>query len=276
MRALLLVAAGTVFAVTPDQPDVREIVLKALLKDSRNDARLRDYTYLEHIEERQPRSGAASSRTYEVLHLYGRPFRVLVARDGKPLTPKESGKEKERLAKATAERRRESPQQRAKRESQYLKNRLKERAFLREIPEAYHLRLTGTELMDGQEVWLVEAEPRPEYKPKDTRARILQKFKGKMWIEKSESQVVRVEAEAIDTASFGWVLARLNKGSRFEFRLTRLNDGIWVPRRVFVQVNARLALLKSYNAERTIIYRDYRRFQTDSRVVSTAEMPESR
>jgi hypothetical protein len=250
---------------------VREIVSAALSKDTRNDQHLRDYAYVEKITEREGQ-GAVRTRTYEVVSLYGQPYRRLVQKDGRPLDASEARKEDQHLAKVTAERRKKTPQERAKRQSEYAKAREKQRAFLKEIPAAYDLRLVGSEPIGGSEAWVVEAVPRRGYKPVDSRAKILQKFKGKFWIDKSESQVVRVEAEAIDDVSVGLVLARLHKGSRFEFALTRLSEGIWAPSRVAFRVNARIALLKSFHTDRETVFQDYRRFQADSQVVSTSEI----
>jgi hypothetical protein len=51
------------------------------------------------------------------------------------------------------------------------------------------------------------------------------------------------------------------------------NDELWVPKEVSLKAEARLALLKKVNVEQEITFTDYRKFQTDSRIVSTASSP---
>ena len=53
----------------------------------------------------------------------------------------------------------------------------------------------------------------------------------------------------------------------------RVNDELWVPKSVALKASARLVLLKKVNVEQEITFSDYRKFQTDSRVVSTGEGP---
>jgi hypothetical protein len=48
----------------------------------------------------------------------------------------------------------------------------------------------------------------------------------------------------------------------------RVNDEIWLPKQILVQAHAR-ALLKHVSFDLDVEYSDYRRYQTDSRIVST-------
>ena len=58
--------------------------------------------------------------------------------------------------------------------------------------------------------------------------------------------------------------------------MMRVNDELWVPKDISLKASARLALLKKLNVEQTLTFSDYRKFQTDSRVVSTGDAPDSR
>jgi hypothetical protein len=76
-----------------------------------------------------------------------------------------------------------------------------------------------------------------------------------------------LDAEAIDTTTFGGILARIGKGTRLLIEQTEVNDEIWLPRHVAVKVGARLMLLKKLNLDLDITYSDYRKFRAESRVV---------
>jgi hypothetical protein len=50
------------------------------------------------------------------------------------------------------------------------------------------------------------------------------------------------------------------------FEQTRVNDEVWLPKRVAIALAARVLLLKTFRAEVEATYRDYRKFQSESRL----------
>ena len=67
-------------------------------------------------------------------------------------------------------------------------------------------------------------------------------------------------------------MARIHKGSRIVIEQTRINDEVWLPQHINVKVDARLALLKDFNLEDDITYRDYKKFRTDTKIVPIGEL----
>ena len=254
--------------------DPREIVRQAALNDMINDQKAREYTFMEnqvlHKLDGKGKRRSTESKTYEFMMLYGEPVRRLVARDGKPLSGKEAAKEEEQIDKLVRKREQETPEQRQKRLAQYEKDREQERAFVGEIADAYYFHLLGEEAINGRPAWVIGGEPRPDFHAHMKEARILPKFRFKVWVDKTERQWVKLDANVIDTVSFGWFLARLYPGSRLLIDETRVNDEVWLPRHVELRLDARLALLKKYNLEEAIDYSDYRKFRTDTRIVGGA------
>ena len=110
----------------------------------------------------------------------------------------------------------------------------------------------------------------PEYKAKDRRAKLITKLHGKVWIDKEEFQWVKVEAEAMDAVSFGLGLLKIQPGATVEFSQTRINDEIWLPSAAKIYANARVALFKNFHSEIDIRFDDYKKFQSDSHLVSEA------
>ena len=211
--------------------------------------------------------------THDITVLEGSPYRRLVARDDKPLPPKDERKEEEKLRKITAERRKETAAQREKRLADYDRKREQERAAWREVVDAFDFRLAGEDHREGRDQYVIEAVPHPGYKPRTRDAGFFPKVKGKIWIDKQDYHWARVEAEVIDTISFGAFLVRLAKGSHLEADQTRVNGEVWLPKRMEAEASARVALLKKFRGRIEITYSDYKKFQTDSRIVSVAPVP---
>jgi hypothetical protein len=55
---------------------------------------------------------------------------------------------------------------------------------------------------------------------------------------------------------------------------TRVNDEVWLPRHSIFRLDARVALFKGYNTDSDREYRDYKKFQTTSKIVGMGEVKE--
>ncbi len=251
--------------------DPVEIVRKSVEHDARNFELRKDYTFTEHEQNREFDSKGklkhTDSETHEILMLAGRPYERVIAKNDKPLPPREEKREQEKLDREAAKRQKETAADRAK----YEKERLEDRRFVREAPNAYNLKLVGTELVSGKPAWVIEAEPKQNYKPVIAHTDLLKKIHAKIWIDQADYQWVKVDAEAIDTLSFGLALIRIMKGGKIHFEQTRVNDEIWLPSLFTASGNARVGYLMKMSGDVNVTYRDYKKFQTESRIVSVEE-----
>jgi hypothetical protein len=50
-----------------------------------------------------------------------------------------------------------------------------------------------------------------------------------------------------------------------------VNDEVWLPKRVQVHLDARVALFKSYDEDIELTYRDYKKFRTETKVTVVGE-----
>jgi hypothetical protein len=270
--------------LTPDakgalsQQQMQQLFRVVADKDRANDRRLRDYTYIERdVENRLDGGGQAKSteiKTFEVLEIYGEQVQRLIAKDDKPLDGKDAAKEEEKIQKIIDKRKDESEHDRKKREEKEEKEREDGRKFVNEVADAYNFKLVGTEVVGDREAWVIDGEPRPGYEPKMKEAKFLPKFHGRVWIDKGDLQLAKMDVEAIDTVSIGWVVARVHKGTRVMLEQTRVNDEVWLPRHVTFKLDARVALLKEYRMDGDQEYRDYKKFGTSSRIVGMGEVKE--
>jgi hypothetical protein len=272
-RALFLVSLGVL--PLSAAPDALEIVRRAVETDHENDLKARNYVYTERTVTRELDRGGRvkgeESETHELVFVYGRPVERLVQKDGKPLSEQDAKDEDERIEKLTRKWGRESESDRQKRLAHDEEERRKAREFVREVPNAYSFKLAGEEEVNGRMTWIIDAEPRPDFKSRVPRADTLSKFRGRIWVDQREYQVVRIDCESIDTVSFGWVLARLQKGAHVRFEVSEVNGEVWLPKHFTVRFDARLGLLKSFRREIEQDSWGYRRFQTDSRLVEVKQ-----
>ena len=166
-----------------------------------------------------------------------------------------------RAAETDADRR-----QRLNRETKNIED---QKAMVREVAGAFTFTMLGQETVAGHPCWVLQAEPKPGYRPASPRAAILPKLRGKLWITTDQYRWVKMEAEVIDTFAIGWLLLRLQPGSRLRFEQERVQDEIWMPHHAWIRGVARLALVKKFNVELEMRWENYRKFQTDSRILAT-------
>jgi len=262
------------------QDQLRELVQRVADADLQNDKKQRDYTYtmrrVEHKLDGQGRVKTTESKTFEVMELYGEQVRRLIARNDQPLSGDDVRREEERIQKVVSRRAGESAQDRRKRQEKEEKEREQDRQFVREVSDAYLFRLAGIESPDGRETYVIDGDPRPGYRPHSKDARMLPKFRFRAWIDKSESQWRKLDIQCIDTVSYGLFVARLHKGSRLVIEQTRVNDEVWLPQHVVLKLAARLALLKDFNIDEDVTYRDYKKFRAETRITPGREVEEPR
>jgi hypothetical protein len=258
------------------QDQIRDLIRKTAENDMENDKRQRDYTYIQREEHhRLDGKGEVKStetKTSEILEIYGEQVERLIAKDDKPLSERDAKKEEEKIQKLIDKRKNESEDERNKREKKEEKDREENRQFVREVADAYNFTFAGIESLSGRDAYVIDGEPRPGYEPHLKEAKILPKFRFRAWIDKDESQWKKLDIQCIDTVSFGLFLARVHKGSRIIIEQTRINNEVWLPQRINVKIDVRLALLKDFNVEDDITYRDYKKFRTDTKIVPIGEV----
>lgn len=256
-------------------PDAEAIFRKAIAVDIVNMERARAYTMEQFETERTLNAKgeivSTETKKSELLFVHGDPHYRLVEKNGKPLSENDAKKEEEKLRKLLDTRARETPTQREKRLAESEKERTRRHDILKEVPEIFDLKLLGTERIDGREVYVLDAAPKPGFKARTKNGKFASKMKGRIWIDASEFQLVKVDCETIEPMSFGWVLARLNKGAQIQFEQTRVNDEVWLPRRMRIRYEAKVVMVKNMRGEVEHTLSNYRKFQSDSKIVSVSE-----
>ena len=249
-----------------------EIVRRCMTKDQTNWQLARNYTYLKRSEEKELDSNggvkSTETKTVDVSILYGERYRRLVRKNDQPLGPGDEEKEQAKLNKFIQERQNESEQEKAKRLAKVERERQKQREFLREVPDAFVFKQLADGVVDGRPVFVIEGTPKPNYSPQLDEAKILKRVRAKFWIDKSEYQWIKAEAEILDTVSFGLFLIRIEKGSRFEFEQTRVNNEIWLPKHQHQVMYGRLGLIKRVHVDVDSVETSYKKFTANSKIVS--------
>jgi hypothetical protein len=273
MAVLLFTGASCFVAGQCLAQDARSLVVRAVAADDRSDRLARDYTYRLRDEIREldgaGRVKSVHSTVDEVLYIAGKRYFRPLEKDGRPIPSGEARREWAKLDRAAAEAGRLTEAAHEKRVEAAERDRARQRAQFKDIPDAYDFAFLGETGIDGRAAYEISATPRSAYHGEFQG--ILHNVEGKLWIDENSSNWVKVEADVLKPFSLGWLLARVAAGTRLTYEMMRLNDDLWAPKRILLKASARLLMLRKVNVEQEITFSDYRQFQTDSRIVSSSE-----
>jgi len=261
--------------VTLSEDQIRELISKAADNDMQNDKQQRNYTYVERQEERRlDGKGQVKStevKTYDVMDIYGEQVQKLISKDDQPLSEKDAKKEDEKIQKLIDKRKNESADDRSKRLEKEEKEHEEERKFVKEVSDAYHFKLAGMEAIDGRDTYVIDCEPRSDFQPHMKESKFLSKVHGRLWLDKDDLEMKKLDVEFLETVSFGLFLARIHKGSRVVVENIRVNNEVWLQQHLAVKVDVRLALLKNFNVEVDVADSNYKKFGSTTKITTLGE-----
>ncbi|MDE2963994.1 MAG: hypothetical protein OXU26_08770 [Acidobacteriota bacterium] len=270
----VLLANPTLFAAVDlnQETNLRRFVAQVAENERKNRFREMGYVYRlqRHriILDRRGREKKRTSSTYEVIPLDDGVYRKLIRRNGEPLSEKEARKQQRKADARLRRQRNLSPKDRARRERKQAERRRKEALFWEEAVRAFHFHYRGEEVLNGRPVAVVDLLPRENYRPPEKDLWILDKLKGRIWIDRKDLQLIQVELEFVKPVKIaGGLVARMYKGSRLWVRQEKVRDEVWFPRRFEMTMNGRIFLLKGFNMRMTGEFSDYQRFGTSVRML---------
>ncbi len=246
----VLLMAALAWQTTPG-----DLLKKCQAADDRNAEMERNYVFEQRTENRmlddQGKVTRKTSETFDTIISGGRPFQRLIAKNDVPLSEAD---EKKELSK---ERREESL---AKAEEKRKKNR----ELAHDALNAFQVRVVGEDAGN----WILDATPKPGFEPHSRETAVLKHFRAKIWISKKDYVWTRIDAEAMDDVSFGWVIFRLDKGAHVRIERTLVNGEVWLPKQMDGGGEARIALVKKMRVEFETKCSKYKRYSADSRMVT--------
>ena len=256
-------------------PDYASFMAEVRKRLEADDVRQSDYVYVEtRREQKLDAAGTSTKETLNVFESYpalpNEPrWRRQIVKDGKPVPPADLAdvdRDRQKKVLEYAKKLERNPEQ--VRDAERKKHEDERRDSERQVDDAlrvYDIKMLGREVVNGYETIAVSFSPRKDAKPQTSEGKIMRHFAGKAWVSESEYEVVRIEAEAIDTVSFGLgLLARVHKGSKAAFERRKVNGEQWLPAHATYTASARVMLVKVMRVGGTLEFSDYRKFSVET------------
>jgi len=282
--AVAILSLTTVMAQERPLPD-QDTFLREVRAKLRTDSSLQSsYIYTEtRREQKLDDRGRVTQESVKVYENYpGLPgeqrWERLISEDGRPRPASELEKEMRDRQKKAEELARQSVEEPAKLQARqqrdYAEQRRELDAILDDMMLVYDIRMERRESLNAHDTIVFSLTPRPNSKPRTREGKQMRAFNVRAWVSESDYELVRLDAEAIDTLKMGFgVLARLHKGATLSFLRTKVNDEVWLPSRVTYIGSARVGLVAVLRRSGSSEFAGYRKFSVDT---STTYQPTTR
>jgi hypothetical protein len=275
--SLLLFVLALVAAPTAQErplPELQAFLAQARTRLQTDNERQRSYIYVETQRERKlDGAGRVRSEKVKIVESYpplpgeGERWERVLEENGRRKTEAELARqdaERQKTAEAVAKRL-SSATDRAKATRDYQQDRKEALDRINDIFVVYDIKMAGRERLDGHDTIALTLEPKTNARPATREGKWMQYFRCRAWISEADHELVKLNVEAIRTASVGFgMLARINPGTEMTFSRRFINNEVWLPARADYNIKARVLMLKRYLQGGTIEFSNYRKFTVDT------------
>jgi len=185
---------------------------------------------------------------------------ILVAINGKPLTPQQREAEEQRLARLV-----NFPEELRKKQKMEREDTNRTTRIVRALPDAFLYEQDGTETgrqalgKPGVELVRLKFRPNPNYEPPSHVEQVLTGMQGIVLIDPDQHRIAMIDGALIKEVSFGWgILGRLYKGGHFLVQQGEVGDGDWEVTRMDLAFTGKELLFRSINIKSTETFTDFR------------------
>ncbi|MDD5543681.1 MAG: hypothetical protein PHX83_10960 [Acidobacteriia bacterium] len=271
------IAAGRISTPAEDRPDASTLLKEVVAHQIKNiDARYH-YRYVEQeiTEDLGPDNNPRSFDTKEMMWThtdydsYVKYLAINGGRYSQEVINQQQAKIDQQIREAAAK---PSDQRNALRAAM-VKERDKEKDFIRSLPDAFDFQPAGTQTINGHSSWVFSFTPRPGFRPPSRETVFLKTLTGKIWITEEEHQLIRLSGTLGDDVDFGGGLfGKVRKGSTITLEQSPVAGGFWMPAFTEMEFRAKV-FVKGENRIETSRYSHYEAVSNPAAKIEVEKLP---
>ena len=235
--------------------DVDDILKRNHEADKQNDERAKQYTYVEETDsfeyDKHGQAKKTVSLTHDVIFVEGESYERLVARDGKPLAPREEAKEEKKLKQTAEERRKE------RHSGLFTRNVSISGEDLLKLCDH---RLLGEEEIRGRKAWVIKFTPQAGRVPANKHEKDVLSFQTKVWVDEAEGVTAKLTLLATGNGTF------MKPGSSMTYELEKINDDAWLPVSSVFDARIQIALVMRDSVRTETRNSNFKKFDVKSTI----------
>jgi len=190
---------------------------------------------------------------------------MLIANDGRPLSPQERKQEEARLSNYV-----QNPQELNKKRKQEKEDADHTMRILKALPDAFLYEPDGTEAGTavvghaGDELVRLKFRPNPNYDPPTRTEQVLTGMQGYLLIDATEKRLAEINATLFREVGFGWgILGHLDRGGRFLVEQADVGGRNWEITHMELSFTGKILLLKKLSIQSTDTFSDFHPVPSD-------------
>ena len=154
-----------------------------------------------------------------------------------------------------------------------VKEREKEKDFIRSLPEAFDYQPQGEQTINGHPSWIFSFTPRPGFHPPSRETTFLKTLTGKIWITENEHQLIRLKGTLEDDVDFGaGLFGSVKKGSTITLEQSPGPAGLWFPAFTEMEFRAKV-FVKGQNRIEISRYSRYEETSSPKKKIEVEKIP---
>jgi len=190
---------------------------------------------------------------------------MLIANDGRPLSPQERKQEEARLSNYV-----QNPQELNKKRKQEKEDADHTMRILKALPDAFLYEPDGTEAgtavvgHPGDGLVRLKFRPNPNYDPPTRTEQVLTGMQGYLLIDATEKRLAEINATLFREVGFGWgILGHLDRGGRFLVEQADVGGRNWEITHMELSFTGKILLLKKLSIQSTDTFSDFHPVPSD-------------
>ncbi len=243
---------------TPAQVDPVALVRKAVqneLKASGSD----------HFMFRSVKTTAKGSTTKIYVETKDATAGMVIANDGKPLTPEQQQAEEARLQRFV-----NNPEELRRKRAQEHEDAERSSRIMRAMPDAFLFTYAGEERGTpgigrlGDPLVKMTFRPNPNYQPPSHVEEVLTGMQGEVLVDAAHYRIASIDGTLFKQVGFGWgILGRLNAGGHFIVHQEDVADNSWEISSMTVSFTGKILLVKNLLIQSTEVFSGFKRVSSD-------------
>jgi hypothetical protein len=201
---------------------------------------------------------------------------IVVAYNGKPLTPEQRQDELNRI-----ERFLKSPDELEKKRRQERVDADRTLRIIRALPDAFLYEYDGEQVGSpgvgkaGDPLVVLKFRPNPHYDPPSRVEQVLTGMQGVLLLDARRNRLASIDGTLAKEVGFGWgILGHLDKGGHFLVQQQEIDDHYWSISRTNVDVTGKILLFKNLVFSMNEVFSDFKQVPKDITFAQAIEMLE--
>lgn len=235
--------------------DVKDLVRKA----AQNELKANQSAAAEHFMFRGVKTTPKGTTTKLYAETREGSAGLVIAYDGKPLTPDQQRDEQARLQRFI-----NNPDELRKKRAQEREDADRTTRIMTALPDAFLFEEAGEEVgstgigRTGDPLVKLNFRPNPNYQPPSRVEEVLTGMHGHILVDAAHYRIASIDGALFKPVSFGWgILGHLDRGGHFIVHQEDVNN-VWEISSMTVNFTGKILLFKNLNIESTEIYSDFK------------------